>query len=333
MNQIIRTIMKSIGYILLLVLLYILISIGISYIGKQENERAWFSEGSLFETVFEKQLAYRFTPSISPSIRWNALLIHGFAAWWETWVDQEKLLSEKGFHVYSLDLPPFGFSDRYDLDYYSRERQADLINEFIRKKRLEKVLLVAHSYGWKAAMEAYMKNPSVFSWMVLLDVALWFPKEEKNNASPKEAESIWKQYAFRSISRFAVTNTFLGTKALQSFLFEKSSLSEERLKIYKKPFQVRGKGDMLGDWIYYTSLHPDSWLSNEKSSYSRVFPPTLILWGKEDTITPLVQGETLHTMMSGSELVVIPNVNHIPQIEAPEVVRTTLSTFIAKYFN
>lgn len=74
-------------------------------------------------------------------------MIHGFAAWGKTWVDQEELLSEKGYDVYSIDLPPFGFTDVYPDSYFSREKQAQLIQGFIQVLSLKNILLFAHSYG------------------------------------------------------------------------------------------------------------------------------------------------------------------------------------------
>ncbi len=39
--------------------------------------------------------------------------------------------------------------------------------------------------------------------------------------------------------------------------------------------------------------------------------PVLIVWGKEDRITPLSEGETIHTLITGSQLEVIPECGHL----------------------
>jgi pimeloyl-ACP methyl ester carboxylesterase len=62
------------------------------------------------------------------------VLIHGFAAWGKTWIDQESMFAKRGYAVYALDLPPFGLSDEYDINYFSREKQAYLINTFIKQR-------------------------------------------------------------------------------------------------------------------------------------------------------------------------------------------------------
>ena len=46
-----------------------------------------------------------------------------------------------------------------------------------------------------------------------------------------------------------MTNTWIGTKSLESFLYDKNSLTDERLDIYKLPFQLKDKGEYVGDWV------------------------------------------------------------------------------------
>lgn len=45
--------------------------------------------------------------------------------------------------------------------------------------------------------------------------------------------------------RFVMTNTFIGTMALKSFLHDGDSLTNERLAIYKTPFTIQRKGEYV----------------------------------------------------------------------------------------
>lgn len=51
---------------------------------------------------------------------------------------------------------------------------------------------------------------------------------------------------------------------------------------------------------------------------SRVTVPTAIIWGKEDTTTPLSMGRTLHKQIQNSSLTVMPNWQHAPYRTHPE---------------
>lgn len=46
--------------------------------------------------------------------------------------------------------------------------------------------------------------------------------------------------------------------------------------------------------------------------------PTLIVWGKEDRITPLEVGERFHALIPESQLWVIANCGHAPMLEQPD---------------
>jgi pimeloyl-ACP methyl ester carboxylesterase len=50
--------------------------------------------------------------------------------------------------------------------------------------------------------------------------------------------------------------------------------------------------------------------------------PTLIVWGRQDAIVPLSAAEVYHTSIPGSQLVMLDNCGHHPEIEqADEFVR------------
>ena len=50
--------------------------------------------------------------------------------------------------------------------------------------------------------------------------------------------------------------------------------------------------------------------------------PTLIIWGREDTIVPLSAAQVYHDAIEGSRLAVVNNCGHRPEIEkADEFVR------------
>jgi pimeloyl-ACP methyl ester carboxylesterase len=57
--------------------------------------------------------------------------------------------------------------------------------------------------------------------------------------------------------------------------------------------------------------------------------PTLIVWGREDSLTPLASGNMLAQDIVGSQLVVLDHFVHVPQIECGGVFNTTLLKFLA----
>ena len=64
--------------------------------------------------------------------------------------------------------------------------------------------------------------------------------------------------------------------------------------------------------------------------YPKVDKPTLIMWGREDLVTPLHFGERLSRDLPGSKLVVYPRCGHFPMIEALAASNRDLVQFLAE---
>ncbi len=60
-----------------------------------------------------------------------------------------------------------------------------------------------------------------------------------------------------------------------------------------------------------------------------IHAPTLILWGKEDSVVPLSTAERLHTAIPNSQMVVFNEAGHIPQIEKASEFNKVLLEFVA----
>jgi pimeloyl-ACP methyl ester carboxylesterase len=58
--------------------------------------------------------------------------------------------------------------------------------------------------------------------------------------------------------------------------------------------------------------------------------PTLIVWGKEDRITPPEVAERFHTRIPGSHLVYLSNCGHAPMLEQPEAFDVAVSEWLVE---
>lgn len=58
--------------------------------------------------------------------------------------------------------------------------------------------------------------------------------------------------------------------------------------------------------------------------------PTLLIWGKNDTITPPMVGEKFHELIPNSELVFLDKCGHAPMMERPEEFNVFLGDFLRR---
>ena len=59
--------------------------------------------------------------------------------------------------------------------------------------------------------------------------------------------------------------------------------------------------------------------------------PTLLVYGDKDVRAPLPVAEHLHSAIAGSTLVVLPELGHVCNLEAPRKVNETLRTWLERH--
>ncbi len=248
------------------------------------------------------------------------LLIHGTMAWSETWRDIAAPLGEAGYRVIAPDLPPFGLSDRPSARNYSREAQASIISGFADALGLKDFVLAGHSFGGGATLEAAFSMPERVRQLVLLDVALGLGREP---AAPPLAAMLRARW----LRNLAVASTFTNPLAighgLRSFVRDSAIVTKERTTIYEWPLTLVNTTDAVGDWMM-TGLYGDERASRaaDRANYGNFPRRVLLVWGREDTVTPLSEGQEIASLFKDARLEVLEDVNHLPQIEKPdEVVR------------
>ena len=63
----------------------------------------------------------------------------------------------------------------------------------------------------------------------------------------------------------------------------------------------------------------------------RVRLPALVLWGERDSYVPIAHGAAFHEGIANSEFTAIPNVGHLPHLEAPEECAKRMLAFLRQH--
>jgi 2-hydroxy-6-oxonona-2,4-dienedioate hydrolase len=67
---------------------------------------------------------------------------------------------------------------------------------------------------------------------------------------------------------------------------------------------------------------------NLRERLQAITAPTLLIWGKEDQVTPAFVGEEFHERIKNSKLFLLEKCGHAPMMEHPEVFNNHLSEFL-----
>lgn len=254
------------------------------------------------------------------------LLVHGAMAWSETWRDIAEPLGAAGLRVIALDVPPFGFSERPSDMYFSRAAQARIILRFADALRIERFALAGHSFGGGATVEAAFTAPDRVLNLVLLDVALGLGRPY---SGPPLAGLLASEPVRNAAIAMSFTNPLLTGKGLRDFVHDDALVTDERIALYQRPMVVRGTTRAVGHW-FMTGLFGNEAGSRaaDLANYRGFDRPVLVIWGREDTVTPLAQGQEIAAAFPRGRLEVLDGVNHIPHVEAPEAVAGLMARFL-----
>lgn len=257
------------------------------------------------------------------------MLVHGTGAWSQTWVSNVDAMVQAGFRVIAVDLPPFGFSTRPAGADYNRAMQALRLLALMDALQLPPVVLLGHSYGGGPAAEAAMLQPQRIRHLILLDAAVGLRSAEDAPAAASLAERLFAMRAVRTtFIALAGTQPLLSEQWLRPFVHRKEVVTPQRTAIYQQPFQVQDYSAALGDWAYQFAAERGTFKSEQASGYQSLHLPVTLMWGEQDSITPLAQAHALKALMPQSKLVVLPGVGHIPQIEDVELFNRQLAELL-----
>lgn len=259
----------------------------------------------------QTELGPIYTIAAGPEDGVPVLLIHGSVGWSGTWQHTLDALADAGYRAIAIDVPPMGFSGREAEGDYGRAMSAARIEQVAIALGI-RPHLVAHSFGAGAAVEAAMMNPDRFRSLTLIAGALPLDPETQELPAPLRAQ--WLREVLVSAT---VTNPLAARPLLQAFLHRDDMATDEVLEVLRQPATQDGATEALARWLPSLLVPPADLQSSQSAAFTEITLPTALIWGAEDTTTPLPQGENLQALIPGSILTVLPDVGHIPMIEDP----------------
>lgn len=279
-------------------------------------------------------LAHRRTFSYAPDVTINyrvygrgptpIVFIHGFAAALTTWLDIAPLFPEERFTLYLADLKGFGFSSKPSTGSYSVEEQAAIVTAFVRQLGLQQTVLVGHSLGGGIALMAQLNaeesGKGLASRLVLIDCAAYFQR------LPRFMRYLRIPLLGRLFMGIIPVRRLVGL-TLDKVFHDKSAITPERIERYEKCFARSGMARVLVQSVQ--ELRPERY-GDIAGRYGELKVPTLIIWGREDRIVRLEQGERLHGAIGGSTLAVIGSCGHNPHEERPQETFDAIMEFLEK---
>jgi pimeloyl-ACP methyl ester carboxylesterase len=243
------------------------------------------------------------------------LLIHGSAGWSGFWRDVTAHLAARGYRAIAVDVPPFGWSDRDPEERYDRVSQAERLAAVLRAEAGgAPAIVLGHSFGAGAATELALRHPEQVRSLVLVDAALG--ELDRKGGDPAPARGLRFRPLAQGVTAATITNPAATGRLLRSFLARKETAGPW-LTTLQAPMRREGTTAAVAAWLPTLFETGDGALSRTSAGLRRIKVPVSLLWGDEDTVTPVEQGRRLAALTRARYFALMPDVGHIPHIEDP----------------
>ena len=225
--------------------------------------------------------------ALGPAYGAVAVLVHGLGGRSEDWQNLAPYLARAGYRVYLPDLPGYGQSEKPGDFSYSVPDEAAMVVGFLDALGLKQVDLGGWSMGGWIVQRIAADHPERVRKLLLFD-----------SAGIQEVPK-WNTRLFTPVTRGELDQ--LDALLMPNPPQVPGFIANDVLRISKENAWVihRALGTMLTGRDATDSLLPGLRM------------PVLIVWGAEDQITPLSQGEKMHGLIPQSKLDVIPGCGHL----------------------
>ena len=234
------------------------------------------------------------------------VLVHGLGGRAEDWSNLAPYFARAGFRVYMPDLFGFGRSEKPAEFSYAVHDQADAVVDFMDALGLKEVELGGWSMGGWIVQIVAETHPERVKRLMVFDSAGLYEKPDWN------------------------TNLFM----------PKTAGELDELEALLTPDPPRIPGFVARDILRISAEHRwvtqraiDTMLTGKDTTDSllqELKMPVLILWGKEDHITPLDEGKKMQQLIPESELLVYDGCGHLAPEQCAAAMGPTLVEFLKK---
>jgi 3-oxoadipate enol-lactonase len=238
------------------------------------------------------------------------ILLHAFPLNRKMWTAQLDHLRSR-YRVISPDFRGFGDSSSTGSSYEMEDMARDIaaLMDFL---QIDRATLMGLSMGGYAALAFYRHFPLRVRSLVLADTRAGADSEDarKNREilAEKTVRDGMKFLADSMLPKLLSADTQSNRSDLVSFVRD--------LIMENKPEAAAAALRAMGNRKDHTNL------------LSRIVAPTLVIVGREDSVTPIAEAELFGREIRGSRVEIIDGAGHLSNIEKPAEFNSALDSFL-----
>ncbi len=252
------------------------------------------------------------------------LFLHGLSSNADAWSKNIKALSSS-YTCVAVDLPGHGKTSKPQLAY-TPTFFADIVYEFIKKKKLKNVILVGHSMGGQASIKLATMHPEAVQKLILIAPAGLekFTKEQGNILKSVFTVEVVKNTTDEQIKKNYALNFFEQPAAVSKMIKDRIQIKQTADFSAHCNAIVKSVNGMLDD-----PVHDD---------LEKISQKTLVVFGEKDMLIPnkylhpnlTIQkvGDVAKNKIKNVAVRYIENCGHFAQFEKPKKVNLLIQEFV-----
>ena len=249
------------------------------------------------------------------------VLVHGLGGSCRDWLRNVHALS-KHFLVLVPDLPGFGRSDK------PRSFPSDPITWFFphllaqisTQLDLDCMNIVGHSMGGLVALQFALQFPRKVNKLVLVD----------STGLGKEVPTLLQLLSIPGlpVQLLSPPRTLLRTVLNNTFHSQEFDIDQEIEEVYKYLCSEGAKESFLAVTRSIVGLGGQKIVLPDQLKH--ISAKTLIIWGEQDRSLPVSHANQAHQLIANSELHILQQCGHCPQIEKPKEFNKLVTAFLTR---
>lgn len=232
----------------------------------------------------------------------NILILHGWGANIKSVLPIVNIL-KNNCRVVALDLPGFGQSES-PIKAFDSYDYANFVSRFIDKLKLDNIVLIGHSNGGKICCILSSIYKTYIRKLILID--------STGTRVKRHINYYFKIYWYKIIKKVSI-------------MFSKISKNDDMINnLYKK----YGSEDYKNAQGVMRETMVKILNNNIEILLKDISCPTLLIWGDNDTATPLYMAEKMKKLIVDSGLVILKNAGHFSYVDDFGTFKAVIFSFL-----
>ena len=228
------------------------------------------------------------------------LLLHGLMGEMDHWESTLEALGPFRRPI-ALELPIFD----PDLTDVSVPALAAYVRRFVEAIELSPAIVCGNSLGGHVALELALSSPGWVDGLILTGSSGLFERTITQRVPHVPTRAYVRE-------------------RMEEIFYDPSPVTPEWVESIRRIVTTRRTARRVLQVARAAKSH------NVEDRLGEIRVPTLLVWGKDDRITPTDVAERFHAKIRGSQLVYLPNCGHAPMLERPDAFNAAVGDWLVE---